>query len=228
MARGFNSPITTSAGRLFDGVAALAGLRRTVSYEGQAAIELEWLATGIEPAGSYPFAIEAATDDGPLVIDTRPMIAAIVDDVSGGKASADIARRFHSSMVDAIAAVCGRLRDETGLDAVAMSGGVFLNALLTAELGARLELDGFRVFRHRRVPPNDGGLCLGQLAIAAGRQRIEEARMCLAVPGRVVTIDREHDLLMGRPMGHAPPTAPAAGTSRCWQPFKSCMRRVDR
>ncbi len=171
---GSTAPLTTSAGRLFDAVAALAGVRRRVSYEGQAAIELEWLATDVEPDGVYPFQVRGA--DGPrgtLVLDARPMIVDIVEDLRRSVAVPVIARRFHSTVVEAIAAVCGRLRAETGLDAVALSGGVFLNALLTAEAAARLERDGFRVYRHRQVPPNDGGLCLGQLAVAAARQRTE-------------------------------------------------------
>jgi hydrogenase maturation protein HypF len=177
VARRVNSPITTSAGRLFDAVAALAGVRRRVSYEGQAAIELEWLATGIAPDRAYPFEIAEGRPVGTslktLVLDMRPTIAEIADEVSRGMESASIARRFHSTMVEAIASVCGRLRVETGLDAVVLSGGVFLNALLTAEAVARLQGDGFRVYRHRQVPPNDGGLCLGQLAVAAARQRTE-------------------------------------------------------
>ncbi|MHB1556789.1 MAG: carbamoyltransferase HypF [Isosphaeraceae bacterium] len=168
--QGLNSPITSSAGRLFDAVAALAGVRRTVSYEGQAAIELEWLVAGIEPDGVYPFELEATTEA--IVLDPRPTIAAVVDDIRRGQSPEAVARRFQSTMVEAISAVCARIRETTSLDAVALSGGVFLNALLTAELQARLTADGFRVFRHRRVPPNDGGLCLGQLAIAAARQHL--------------------------------------------------------
>jgi hydrogenase maturation protein HypF len=177
VARKFNSPPTTGAGRLFDAVAALAGVRRRVSYEGQAAIELEWLATGVEPDGAYPFEIaedrQAGTSTNTSVLDMRPMIAELVAERLRGQDPAVIARRFHSTMVEAIARVCGRLRAETGLNAVVLSGGVFLNALLTAEAVARLKGEGFRVYRHRRVPPNDGGLCLGQLAVAAARQRTE-------------------------------------------------------
>ena len=105
--------------------------------------------------------------DGPLVVDTRPLIRAAADDAACGVTAELIARRFHSTLVDLIAAVCGRLRLETGIGAVVLSGGVFLNALLTAEVSARLRGDGFRVYRHRLVPPNDGGLSLGQLAVAA-------------------------------------------------------------
>jgi hydrogenase maturation protein HypF len=177
IARRFNSPATTSAGRLFDAVAALAGVRHRVSYEGQAAIELEWLATDVEPDAVYPFEVEDAREgeltETRLVLDMRPMIAEVAEDVRRGAAAATIARRFHSTMVVAIVRVCDRLRAETGLDAVVLSGGVFLNALLTAEAFARLEVEGFRVYRHHEVPPNDGGLCLGQLAVAAARQRSE-------------------------------------------------------
>jgi hydrogenase maturation protein HypF len=169
--RRFNSPPTTSAGRLFDAVAALVGVRRRVRYEGQAAIELEWLATGVEADGVYPFDIQEAREGvSPMVLDARPMIGEIAEDLRRAVTIPTIARRFHSTMVEAIANVCGRLRAQTGLDVVALSGGVFLNALLTAEAAARLAGDGFRVYRHRHVPPNDGGLCLGQLAVAAARQ----------------------------------------------------------
>jgi hydrogenase maturation protein HypF len=167
--RRFQTPLTSSVGRLFDAVASLAGVRDHVSYEGQAAVELEALASAVAPAGTYPFAVEPAPGDGaaPLVIDTRPFIAAVAGDANRGTDAALIARRFHSTLVEVIAHVCHRLREATGLGAVVLSGGVFLNALLTGEVSGRLREDGFRVYRHRLVPPNDGGLSLGQLAIAA-------------------------------------------------------------
>jgi hydrogenase maturation protein HypF len=166
--RGINSPLTSSAGRLFDVVAVLAGVRDTVNYEGQAAIELERLATGIAEEGHYPFAIEQPTvPEGPQVVDTRPLILAVVTDVKNGVDAAVIGRRFHTTLVEIIVAVCRRLHEETGIDAVLLSGGVFLNILLTAETEERLTQDGFRAYRHSLVPPGDGGLCLGQLAIAA-------------------------------------------------------------
>jgi hydrogenase maturation protein HypF len=146
-------------------VAALAGVRDRVSYEGQAAVELEWLAAGVAPDGAYPFDLGSARE--PLVIDTRPLVRAVAEDAGRGVEAALIARRFHSTLVDVIAAVCGRLRRETGIGEVVLSGGVFLNALLTREVSARLGGEGFRVYRHHRVPPNDGGLSLGQLAVAA-------------------------------------------------------------
>lgn len=166
-----NTPATSSAGRLFDAVASLVGVRDEVSYEGQAAIELEWLATGVVPDGAYPFTVAQPPNEAaaPLVIDTRPLIKAIASEVVNGVEPARIARRFHSTMVDLVAAVCARIRARTGLEAVVLSGGVFLNALLTTEASARLRASGFRVFRHHQVPPNDGGLSLGQLAVAAAQ-----------------------------------------------------------
>jgi hydrogenase maturation protein HypF len=166
LANRFNSPITSSAGRLFDAVASLAGIRDRVSYEGQAAIEMEQLATGIPADGSYPFDIV----DGPsFVVDTRPLTREVIADLNKGTKPATIARRFHSTIVDLIAAVCRRISRQTGIKSVVLSGGVFLNALLTTESSGRLKADDFRVFRHKQVPPNDGGLSLGQLAIAAAK-----------------------------------------------------------
>jgi hydrogenase maturation protein HypF len=165
-----NAPPTSSAGRLFDAVASLAGVRDRVTYEGQAAIELEWLATGVPPDGAYPFEVgrpREAGGDGPLVIDTRPLIGAVAEEARRGTEAARIARRFHTTLVELIAAICGRIQQETGLGDVTLSGGVFLNALLTHEAVDRLRREGFRVYRHRRVPPNDGGLSLGQVAVAA-------------------------------------------------------------
>ncbi len=163
----FNAPSTSSAGRLFDAVAALAGVRNRVSFEGQAAMELEWLAMRVQEDGSYPFEVQAATEpESVLIIDTRPLVRAVAEDVIRDVKAATIGRRFHTTMVEIIAAVCARLRHDSGLDRVALSGGVFMNALLVEETLARLRGDGFTVYRHRLVPPNDGGLSLGQLAVA--------------------------------------------------------------
>jgi hydrogenase maturation protein HypF len=163
--RHFQTPLTSSAGRLFDAVASLAGVADRVSYEGQAAVQLEGLASRVAPAGAYPVTVEPA--GSLLLIDTRPLIAAVAEEATRKVDAALIARRFHSTLIDVIARVCHRLREATGLGAVVLSGGVFQSALLTAEVTARLGEDGFRVYRHRLVPPNDGGLSLGQLAIAA-------------------------------------------------------------
>ncbi len=173
--RGLHAPPTSSVGRLFDAVASLATRRDRVTYEGQAAAELEWLASRAGPEGAYPFDVQKP-DDGqpsyaPLVIDTRPLIRQVADDASAGVPAPIIAGRFHATLTEIVASTCGSLRDSTGIDAVVLSGGVFQNALLTRDVVDRLARDGFRVHRHRLVPPNDGGLSLGQLAIAAALLR---------------------------------------------------------
>jgi hydrogenase maturation protein HypF len=167
---GFNTPMTSSVGRLFDAVAALAGPRRRVSYEGQAAMELEWQATAVPVDGAYHFELEELSEST-LLIDTRPLIHQVVSDAGKGTSTGRISRRFHTTMVEMIATVCHRLREATRLNAVVLSGGVFMNALLTSEAVARLGEDSFRVYSHKRVPPNDGGLSLGQLAVAACQDR---------------------------------------------------------
>jgi hydrogenase maturation protein HypF len=175
LARRFNTPWTSSAGRLFDAVAALAGVRDRVSFEGQAAMELEWLAEKAAPDSDYSFDLyEGADEDAGLerlIVDTRPLVRAVAQDARQDTDPEIIARRFHSTMVEVIVRVCGRLRSTTGLSAVVLSGGVFMNALLAREAAARLTGEGFRVYRHRLVPPNDGGLSLGQLAVAAAHCR---------------------------------------------------------
>src|SRR5205085_2634836 len=119
----------------------------------------------------YPVTLEPAPGKGSgeslLLIDTRPLIRAVAEEATRKVDAALIARRFHSTLVEVITQVCNRLREATGLGAVVLSGGVFLNALLTAEVSSRLRQNGFRVYRHRLVPPGDGGLSLGQLAVAA-------------------------------------------------------------
>jgi hydrogenase maturation protein HypF len=168
--RRLNAPLTSSAGRLFDAVAALAGVRDRVSFEGQAAMELEWQASEARADGAYPFELHEAAEPGrPLQIDTRPLIASIAAEVRDGVPAAVIGRRFHMTMAAVIVRVCERLRAETGLNDVVLSGGVFMNVLLLGQTVAGLEAAGFRAYRHRLVPPNDGGLCLGQLAVAAAR-----------------------------------------------------------
>ena len=165
--RGINAPMTSSAGRLFDAVAALVGIRDRVSFEGQAAMELEWLATDTAPCGAYPLDLE--TTDGAMVLDTRPLIRAVARDVRDGCSPPVVARRFHAGLAAGIASICERIRDLTGVERIVLTGGVFLNGLLTHECTGRLTAMRFDVYRHRLVPPNDGGLSLGQLAVAAAR-----------------------------------------------------------
>jgi hydrogenase maturation protein HypF len=176
--RQFNTPLTSSAGRLFDAVAALAGVRDRVAFEGQAAMELEWVAAESAMDSAYPFdLVRTVAEAGPeatLVVDTRPIIRAVAQDVRQGTDTRRIARRFHATIVELIATVCDWLRQATGLEVVVLSGGVFMNALLRQEAGGKLQRQGFRVYCHGLVPPNDGGLSLGQLAIAAHQTKQEE------------------------------------------------------
>ncbi len=165
--RGVNSPYTSSAGRLFDAVAALLGVRDDIHYEGQAAIELEQLANPDEAAG-YPAAVTGA---GPVRVRGADLIRAAADDVAAGTDRRVIAGRFHNGVAACIVTVCTKLRDIHGLKVVALSGGVFQNMLLSAAVVSRLEAAKFRVLTHSRVPCNDGGISLGQAAIAGARDR---------------------------------------------------------
>ncbi len=164
---GVNSPLTSSAGRLFDAVAAIVGVRDAINYEGQAAVELEQLADPAERAG-YPCGISEGEQLRVLGAD---LIRAVADDLRGGVSPAIIAARFHHGVADAIARTCAILRARTGLGVVALSGGVFQNLLLLDRTATRLEADGFRVLVHGQVPPNDGGISLGQVAVAGARDR---------------------------------------------------------
>ncbi len=160
---GTASPLTSSAGRLFDSVAALIGLRDSVNYEGQAAIELEQLAAPGRVDG-YPVGI---VDGEVLTLTCARLIEAVVDDLGRAEPSAAIAARFHLGLADAVTETCARLRERTGLQAVALSGGVFQNRLLLRRAVDGLQSKGFRVLTHSRVPANDGGISLGQAAVAA-------------------------------------------------------------
>jgi hydrogenase maturation protein HypF len=162
IARGLNSPLTSSMGRLFDAASALLGICTDVTYEGQAAMELE-TAADAEADRIYPYRI----DRGELLeVDARPLLAALAEDPAD---SGIRAARFHATVAAFTAEVCGHIRDDTGLNAVALSGGVFQNVLLLGMLLRRLSEAGFNVIYHHAVPPNDGGLALGQAAVAARR-----------------------------------------------------------
>jgi hydrogenase maturation protein HypF len=163
--RGVNAPQTSSCGRLFDAVAALAGVRDRVNYEAQAAIELEMAMGDVRDDAHYPFSLEAG--DTILRIGTRPMLAALVEDLRAGVAVSAISRRFHSGLVEIFARVARLLRGRTGLERVCLSGGTFQNVFLLEHLESRLRADGFSVFTHSEVPAGDGGLSLGQALVAA-------------------------------------------------------------
>jgi hydrogenase maturation protein HypF len=166
IAHSINCPQTSSLGRLFDAVAAVLGLRGYALYEGQAAIELEMHAAACtDHVSSYPFAIVK----GSRQLDVMPLMHAIVRDIEQGVSVLSIARRFHVTIAEMLAAACLEIRQMTGLKTVALSGGVFQNRLLLEQLMNRLDEMAFRVYTNQRVPPNDGGLSLGQAAVAAAR-----------------------------------------------------------
>ena len=189
--RGLNSPVTSSAGRLFDAVAAILGVRDAINYEGQAAVELEQLADPAEQ-GAYPAAIMEPTagpgaarpgaagpgaagpgrtgavraGEEPLQIAGSDLVRAAVEDLGAGTDRSVVAARFHHGVAGLITDCCLRLRERHGLSTVALSGGVFQNLLLLHATVARLEAQGFGVLVHSRVPCNDGGISLGQAVVA--------------------------------------------------------------
>ncbi|MFO1476735.1 MAG: carbamoyltransferase HypF [Verrucomicrobiota bacterium] len=161
--RGLNSPWTSSAGRLFDAVAALAGIRQQNRYEGQAAMELEFLVPDPAPADAYPFPL--ADDPGAeckLLLDWAPLLEELLRDAQAGTPREVIAARFHNALSEGIVAVARR----AGFQRVVLSGGCFQNARLLQNTVSRLSAEGFRPAWHQRVPPNDGGIALGQIVAA--------------------------------------------------------------
>ncbi|MEW6599435.1 MAG: carbamoyltransferase HypF [Nitrospirota bacterium] len=165
-----NSPVTTSMGRLFDGVASLIGLRQNVSYHAQAAVELEQLAYSSDETSSYPFAVQ----DG--VIDQRPMIEMIVNDVRSGAPSGLISRKFHNTIVEIILNTAVQLKEKTGTSYAALSGGVFQNSFLLERAFYGLKERGLKPLIHQTVPPNDGGISLGQAVYGNSENILSEYR----------------------------------------------------
>ncbi|MCS7259850.1 MAG: carbamoyltransferase HypF, partial [Anaerolineae bacterium] len=166
--RGVNAPITTSVGRLFDGIAALVGLHQRVSFEGQAAIALEFAA---DPSvrEAYPLPLEDRRSEDTLpsigVLDWRPLLTAVLDDLQRHVPVSIIAARFHNALVDAMVSVARRV----GHARIVLSGGCFQNRWLTEKGAAALRRAGFEVLLHRQVPPNDGCVSLGQVVVAAAK-----------------------------------------------------------
>ncbi|MGW1028585.1 carbamoyltransferase HypF [Streptomyces sp. NPDC002577] len=168
--RGLACVPTSSMGRLFDAVSSLAGVCHRAGYEAQAAVELEAAAVQAyaDHGPAYTFGRRRRTSgSGNVILDPAPVLRAIVDDLRRSTPVPVIAARFHSSVAGAVEAVCRLARTETGVRTVALTGGVFANALLDEECFRRLGAAGFTVLRHREVPPGDGGLALGQLIVAA-------------------------------------------------------------
>jgi hydrogenase maturation protein HypF len=162
LARGWNSPLTSSCGRLFDAVAAFLGIKTVSSFEGQAAMMVEFaVQEGVEDG--YPISLLAAGEGRPLVFDWEPLVRAILRDQEQGVEAGVICARLHNTLADLIVEVARQV----GLERVALTGGCFQNRYLTERSFHRLQEAGFRPFTHQRVPPNDGGIALGQIAVAA-------------------------------------------------------------
>ncbi len=180
---GLNCPRTSSAGRLFDAVASLLDIRQTVRFEGQAAMELEALATGVEIDDEYTLNMTPAS--GSLVLDWCPMIVGIRTDLHYGVASAVIARKFHNTLIAMMLSAANHVFADRNTAVgneerrVALTGGCFQNKLLTELAIRRLSDAGYRVYWHQRIPPNDGGISVGQI-IAAARQlhTVKEEKPC--------------------------------------------------
>jgi hydrogenase maturation protein HypF len=170
MERNVNSPLTSSCGRLFDAVAALAGIRQTVNYEAQAAIELENAIT--EPAGEEAYQLEVKPSDaGPWIIDTKPLFVELIDDLRRQVPVPMISAKFHQGLVDVFARIAQQIREGENLNRVCLSGGTFQNRFLAERLQQRLSGLSFEVFAHSEVPAGDGGLSLGQALVAAHQPR---------------------------------------------------------
>jgi hydrogenase maturation protein HypF len=159
-----NTPMTSSMGRLFDAAAALAGVRQKVNYEGQAAIEFEALADSAE-AGKYSFGLDQDR------VQVRTAVEALTRDVMAGVHISKISARFHNGLAESVREICLKIRSETGIGEVALSGGVWQNITLLGRTLSLLRNDGFKVYIHQEVPTNDGGLSLGQAVIAASKMK---------------------------------------------------------
>ncbi len=167
LAKQINSPRTSAAGRLFDAIAAILGLHLGPQFEGQAAMELEWAGAGFETDEAYPVRISA--EPSTLVLDWEPLVWEVLADLRRDIPAAWIAARFHNALVEGIVAVAERIEEER----IVLTGGCFQNRRLTERAVARLRAEGFRPYWHQRIPPNDGGIALGQI-VAASRAMEED------------------------------------------------------
>ncbi len=161
--QGINSPMTSSLGRLFDGVAAICGIRNRVNFEGQAAMELEMLAAETAASG-YDYAWEMKNG---LLVPPAPIIRGVVADVQNDVSPAEIGAKFQLTLVQLFSDICDELRREYGLDRVVLSGGCFQNATLLSGMIRSLQARKFDVYSHEQIPTNDGGISLGQAVVAA-------------------------------------------------------------
>jgi hydrogenase maturation protein HypF len=157
-----NSPSTSSLGRLFDGIAAILGIRTHVSFEGQAAMELEMISEDVTDCYEYEW-----IEEDIFRVPTTPIIKGVVHDLKAGVSPSVISGRFHQTIIHLFGDLCCTIRSKTGLNRVALSGGVFQNSLLLTGMIRILEDNQFKVFTHSNVPANDGGIALGQAVVAA-------------------------------------------------------------
>ncbi len=181
LARGVNSPRTSSAGRLFDAAASITGLRQYVNFEGQAAMELEFALDESGEETAYPFELvmpgSACQADEMMIADWGPIILALLEDVSNNVPIGLISKRFHNALVEIIVAVARRIGEKR----IVLTGGCFQNRYLTERAVQRIESEGFKPYWHQRVPPNDGGISLGQAVVAAGV--LKDSRQDTKTPG---------------------------------------------
>jgi hydrogenase maturation protein HypF len=163
--RGLNAPLTSSVGRLFDAVASLTGLRQRARFEGQAAMELEFALEGLETTERYPINVEAKPAAGAApgwCVECSSLVKGIIDDVASGTKPGTVSARFHNTLVEAIVLMAQRI----GESKVVLTGGCFQNRYLTEQAVERLRGEGVRPYWHQRIPPNDGGIALGQILAA--------------------------------------------------------------
>jgi hydrogenase maturation protein HypF len=167
--QGVNAPRTSSVGRIFDAIASILGLSQTTSFEGQGAMAVEFALEGIETDEAYPFGLDdakaGAQAEAAWTVDWTPMVRDLCDDMNQRVSDGKIAAKFHNTLVEIIVSVAKRLGEKI----VVLTGGCFQNRVLTERAVRRLEAEGFSPYWHRRVPPNDGGIALGQAVIASHR-----------------------------------------------------------
>jgi hydrogenase maturation protein HypF len=165
--KGVNCPQTSSLGRLFDGVAAIVGIRNQVNFEGQAAMELEMLAAdGIDTIYDFDW-----VSGDPIQILPAPIVYGVVQDVQNGLSVAEISIKFHKTLLALFTEICINIRQDSDLNRVVLSGGCFQNSILLSGMLHELTSRDFEVFAHQRIPTNDGGISLGQAVVAAAQIR---------------------------------------------------------
>lgn len=164
-----NAPVTSSAGRIFDAMASIAGLRQITKFEGQGAMELEFALDGFRTDETYPAGLCESDQQSVLIVDWRPMTLGVINDVRRGVPAGTVSAKFHNTMAESIVAVARRVGEER----VALTGGCFQNKYLTERAIRRLRDEGFRPYWHQRIPPNDSGIALGQIVASARALRKE-------------------------------------------------------